>query len=333
MEAQPVRIGILGTATVASYALLAPARTCPDIVVATVGSRDLGRARAYADEHGIPAAADYEGVIADATLEAVYVALPNSQHAEWSVKAIEAGKAVLCEKPLACNAAEARACVAVAREAGLPLIEAFHWRCHPLASRLLSVVASGQLGAIREIDVRFRYPLRYLKPRDIRLDYALGGGALMDAGCYCVNLLRMLLGEPVALIEAKAKCAAPEVDVAMEAALEFQGGTVGRLMAANDLPGEDFDIECLISAELGSARVSNLFLPHLGASMALHIEGARFVEAADSRPSYHFQAVNFAAVVRGRESSLTPADDAIANMTVIDTIYRGAGMRPRGEAL
>jgi predicted dehydrogenase len=333
MAAQPVRLGILGTATVASYALIAPARTCPDLVIAAVGSRDRARARAFADAHGIAAAGDYDEVVDDPTIEAIYVALPNALHAEWSVKALRAGKAVLCEKPLTCNAAEARLCVAAGHQAGLPFIEGFHWRHHPLAMRLSGMIASGQLGAIASVEVRFRYPSRFLKPDDIRLDYSLGGGVLMDAGCYCVNLLRMLLGEPINLIEAKAKCARPQVDVVMEAALQFGQGAVGRLVAANDLPGDDFDIECRIAAKLGSIRVTNLFLPHLGAALTLELDGSRVTEKAVSTASFDFQIANFAAVVRGRATTPTPADDAIANMTVIDEIYRGAGLRPRGEAM
>ncbi len=333
MAAQPLRLGILGTATVASYALIAPARTCPDLVIAAVGSRDRGRARTFADAHGIAAAGDYDEVIDDPAIEAIYVALPNALHAEWSVKALRAGKAVLCEKPLTCNAAEARLCVAAGHRAALPFVEGFHWRHHPVATRLSDIVASGRLGAIATVEVRFRYPSRFLKPADIRLDYSLGGGVLMDAGCYCVNLLRMLLGEPINLIEAKAKCVTPQVDVAMQAALEFGQGAVGRLVAANDLPGDEFDIECRISGELGGVRVTNLFLPHLGAVLTLEFEGSQLTEKAVSTPSFDFQIANFASVVRGRAVTPTPADDAIANMTVIDQIYRGAGMRPRGEAM
>jgi predicted dehydrogenase len=332
MAAQPVRLGILGTATVASSALIAPARTCPDVVIASVGSRDRRRARAFADANGIAAAGEYDEVIDDPAIEAVYVALPNALHAEWSVKALRAGKAVLCEKPLTSNAAEARLCVAEGHRAGLPFVEGFHWRHHPLAIRLSGIVASGRLGAIATVEVRFRYPARFLKPDDIRLDYSLGGGVLMDAGCYCVNLLRMLLGEPINLIEANAKCAAPQVDVAMQAALEFGQGAVGRLVAANDLPGDKFDIECRINAAHGSVRVTNLFLPHLGAALTVELDGSRLTEQAVSTASFDFQIANFAAVVRERAASPTPADDAIANMTVIDAIYRGAGMRVRGEA-
>jgi predicted dehydrogenase len=333
MATQPLRLGILGTAAVADYALIAPARLRSDLVIAAVGSRDPSRARTFADMHGIAAAGDYGEVLDDPAIAAIYVALPNALHAEWSIKALRAGKAVLCEKPLTCNAAEARLCVATGQRAGLPFVEAFHWRHHPLAKRLSDIVGSGQLGAIGTVEVRFRYPSRFLKPDDIRLDYSLGGGVLMDAGCYCVNLLRMLLGEPVNLLEARARCVTPQVDVVMEAALEFRGGAVGRLLAANDLPGDKFDIECRIIAERGKVRVTNLFLPHLGAALTLEVDGSRITEQAVSTASYEFQIANFAAVVRAGALSPTPAADAVANMSVIDDIYRGAGMRLRGEAI
>jgi predicted dehydrogenase len=198
--------------------------------------------------------------------------------------------------------------------------------------RLAGIVASGRLGAIATVEARFRYPSRSLKPDDIRLDYSLGGGVLMDAGCYCVNLLRMLLGEPINLLDAKATCASPQVDVAMQATLEFGEGAVGRLVAANDLAGDEFDIECRISAARGDLRVTNLFLPHLGAALTLDLDGSRITEKAVSTASFDFQIANFAAVVREGAASPTPADDAIANMRVIDAIYRGAGMRLRGAA-
>src|ERR1700736_1341510 len=199
VSSEHVRIGILGTAAVAVYAMVDPCRSSANVVIAAVGSRDTRRSRAFAELHGIENATDYEGLIADKTLDAIYVALPNALHATWSINALQAGKAVLCEKPLASNADAARRSASVSRETGLPLVEAFHWRYHPVAARLAEIVNSRMLGEIREIAVRFRYPAKFLKPNDIRLDFALGGGVLMDAGCYCVNLLRMLMGEPLAI--------------------------------------------------------------------------------------------------------------------------------------
>jgi predicted dehydrogenase len=327
-----VRIGILGTAAVAVYAMVDPCRSSANAVIAAVGSRDIGRSRAFAELHGIEKATDYDGLIADKTLDAIYVALPNALHATWSIKALEAGKAVLCEKPLASNAYEARRSASVSRTTGLPLVEAFHWRYHPVAARLVEFVNSRILGEIRDISVRFRYPAKFLKPNDIRLDFALGGGVLMDAGCYCVNLLRMLLGEPVAVRSATAMLASPNVDVAMDATLEFSGGALGRLVTANDLAGDDFDIECSISGNKGSARITNPFQPHLGCSITFFASGKEFEQSVDRTPSYNFQLANFVDVVRRRSASLTPVEDAIANMEVIDAIYRHAGMRPRVEA-
>lgn len=331
-SSEPVRIGILGTAAVAVYAMVAPCRSSANVVIAAVGSRDTRRSRAFAELHGIAKVADYEGLIADKTLDAIYVALPNALHATWSIKALEAGKAVLCEKPLASNAHEARRSATVSRETGLPLVEAFHWRYHPVAARLAEIVGTRMLGEIRDISVRFRYPAIFLKPNDIRLDFALGGGVLMDAGCYCVNLLRMLLGEPVAVRSATAMLAGPDVDVAMDATLEFSGGATGRLMTANHLLGDAFDIECLITGDRGSAKISNPFLPHLGSHIVVFTNGKEFAESVDRTPSYNFQMANFVEVVRRRVASPTPAEDAIANMEVIDAIYRHAGMRPRVEA-
>jgi predicted dehydrogenase len=280
--------------------------------------------------YGIRGSSDYEGLIGDPSIDAIYIALPNALHAEWSLKALLAGKHVLCEKPLTSNADEARRLVEAARSIDRAFVEAFHWRYHPLAARMTEIAASGILGPLRHVMVRFRYPKSALKKNDIRLDYTLGGGVLMDAGCYCVNLMRVLLGEPLGLRKASAVLAAPQVDIAMEATLDFPGNVSGSLIVASDLMEETFDIECVLVGERGKATVQNPFLPQLGSEIAFDVEGRRSVETVDLTPTYDFQAAHFVQVVRGQAETLTPASDAVANMAVIDLIYEGAGLLPRG---
>ena len=166
MATQPLRLGILGTAAVASYALIAPARTCPDLAIAAVGSRDPGRARAFADMHGIAAAGDYDEVIDDPAIAAIYVALPNALHAEWSIKALRAGKAVLCEKPSHLQRRRSRSMRGrpdIGRD--FPSSRAFIGGITRSRMRLSDIVASGELGAIGTVEVRFRYAIALSQAR------------------------------------------------------------------------------------------------------------------------------------------------------------------------
>ena len=186
----PVRFGILGAARITPAALVYPAEAFADVELTCVAARDRTRAEAFAAEHGIGAVlADYAAVVR-ADVDAVYVPLPISEHARWAIAALEAGRHVLCEKPLARNGAEARRVADAARASGCVLMEAFHYRHHPLFARVLELIADGAVGAPRRIDGHFSVP--HVRAGDIRLAYATGGGALMDLGCYCVHWLRQL---------------------------------------------------------------------------------------------------------------------------------------------
>jgi predicted dehydrogenase len=337
MPAAPVdevRVGLLGTSTVAVYGMIEPARAVAGVSVVSVGSRDVGRARAYAERHGIAGWGGYDAVIADPGVDAIYIGLPNNLHAEWSLCALRAGKAVLCEKPLAMNTAATAQLAAEARAIGGVFVEAFHWRCHPVAARLRRLVAEGEIGAVRSIDGRFRYPRSAMLRDDFRLDYARGGGVMMDAGCYVVNLMRLLLGEPVGLRSAKAVLEGPEIDVEMDAALDFAGGATGRLNAANRDAGDAYDIVVTITGETGQANVINPFLTGFGnGRIDIAADERRWSEPIDPTPTYAFQAAHFADVVRGRAASLMTPEDAVANLAVVDMVYRGAGLHPRGMDL
>jgi predicted dehydrogenase len=326
-----VRIGVLGTSSVAAYAMIAPARVVAGVTVASVGSRDAARARAYAEAHAIAGWGSYEDLLADPSLDAIYVGLPNNLHAEWALRALKAGKAVLCEKPLASNADEAARLVAEARKTGLAFVEAFHWRCHPVAERLRRLVAESEIGAVRHIEGGFSYPRSNMLPDDFRLDYARGGGVLVDAGCYVVNLLRMLLGEPVGLSAVNAVLEGPEIDVEIDALLAFAGGASGRVVSTNT--GAEFDIVTTITGEAGTATVHNAFLTDFGCRIDFDVGGRQWSEDLGNTPTYVFQAANFADVVRGRAAELTTVEDAVANLAVVDMIYRGAGLHPRGLEL
>jgi predicted dehydrogenase len=229
-EPAPLRLGILGAARIAPAALLRPARDLPAATVVALAARDRTRAETFARRHDIPRVhTSYADLLADPEIDAVYNPLPNSLHCEWTVRALEAGKHVLCEKPIASNADEARHMAEAAEKTGRVLMEAFHYRYHPLAARMREIVASGELGRIRRIEAALCFPL--LRRGDIRFDLSLAGGALMDAGCYAVNCVRFLADAEPEVVSARARLSSPGVDRRMDAELRFEGERLGKVTA------------------------------------------------------------------------------------------------------
>src|SRR5215472_3828414 len=204
----PLRIGILGAARIVPLSIIRPARRVTEVSLYGIAARDATRASKFAHKHLIPHTfASYEELLADPNIDAVYVPLPNALHAPWTLKALAAGKHVLCEKPFASNASEAELMAAAAQERKLVLMEAFHYRYHPLAARMKEIVTGGELGEIRHIGVWLCFPL--LSRGDIRYNLALSGGTTMDAGTYTINVLRFLAGSEPEVVHATAKLASP----------------------------------------------------------------------------------------------------------------------------
>jgi D-xylose 1-dehydrogenase (NADP+, D-xylono-1,5-lactone-forming) len=190
----PVRFGILSTANI-NRKVIPGAQESPKVDLLGVASRDRGRAEAYAREWGIPRAyGSYEELLADPDIEAVYISLPNTLHCEWSIAAVEAGKHVLCEKPMSRDPAEVEAAFDAAEQAGRLLSEAFMYRHNPQTRRLVELVSEGAIGELRLVRSVFSYSL--YDAGNIRLQSDVDGGALMDIGCYCVSGSRLLAGEP-----------------------------------------------------------------------------------------------------------------------------------------
>jgi predicted dehydrogenase len=330
MSHPPLRFGILGAARIAPRALIAPARVVPGAPVVAIAAREVAKARAFAQRHNIPRVLDsYDALVNDPDLDAIYNPLPNALHYEWTLKALRAGKHVLCEKPLASNAREAEAMARAADETGRVLMEAFHYRYHPLAQRVQGIIADGEIGAVRELEADFFIPL-FLRPKDIRFDYALAGGATMDTGCYCINLLRWLgQGEP-RVLRAHARLWSPQVDRLMRAELQFENGVTAKMncsLAA--LP--PLKIFARVRGEKGTLEVSNPFVPHMyfrGLSVTTP-NGTRR-EAVSAEPTYNFQLRAFVAATRGENTNITDVQDALRNMRVIDAVYEKAGLKVRG---
>lgn len=321
---RPLRFGLLGAARIARNGLIDPARRVPGVEVAAIAARDPARAHAFARRYGIPRVhASYAALIADPAVDAIYNPLPNSLHAVWTIRALEAGKHVLCEKPFAANAAEAAQMAAAAESAGRVLMEAFHYRYHPLMARLLAIVQSGELGAIRHLEASMCTLM--LRRGDIRLRYELAGGALMDVGCYAVNLVRALAGAEPEVVRAHARLHAPKVDREMQADLRFPGGQTGRITCA--LRSRRLvNFSARVEGEQGRLVVANPYLPHLYHHLTVQTAAGKRRERLPGDTTYTYQLRAFVAAVRESAPFPTTAADAVANMRVIDAVYQAAGL-------
>lgn len=322
--AAPLRIGVLGAARIAPSALIKPAKDNADVVVAAVAARDGSRARAFAAKHGIARVHEsYAALIADPDLDAVYNPLPNGLHGKWTRTALAAGKHVLCEKPFTANAAEAREIADLAAKSDRVVMEAFHYRYHPLALRTEQIIASGELGKLERVEAALCFPLP--KFSDIRYNYSLAGGAMMDAGCYAVHMARTFGGSTPEVVSAQAKLRDPQVDRAMTAELRFAEGHTGRVRCSM-WSSRLLEITAHVVGERGEVRLLNPVTPQFFHRLSIRSSDGKRVERFPRRPSYAYQLDAFAgAVLRGEPVKTTPAD-AVENMTVIDAIYRTAGL-------
>jgi predicted dehydrogenase len=332
MPAAVVRFGVLGAARITPAALLRPAALSSEARVEVVAARDRERAVAYAARHRIPRVADsYEAVVTDPAVDAVYIPLPNSLHAEWTLAALAAGKHVLCEKPFTANVAEARyvatAAEEAARRSGLVVMEAFHYRYHPLAHRMRAIVDGGELGRTRHIEAWLCAPIP--NRSDIRYQADLAGGAMMDMGSYVVHWARLLGREEPAVLSAAAKLQSPDIDRAMDAELSFPGGHTATLhcsMWSRSL----LHIEARVAGKDGTMRVFNPIAPQTVSVLTVRSGGRRRFELGSRRTTYAYQLDAFCDAVLRNGPVLTPPEDAVANMAVIDAVYRAAHMHPRG---
>jgi len=322
----PLRVGILGAARIAPMALVAPARRVREAVVVAVAARDPERARRFATKHGIARVhPNYEALLADPDIEAVYIPLPNALHAPWTIRALAAGKHVLCEKPFAANVAEACAMGEAAAGAGRVLMEAFHYRYHPLFARLRAIIASGELGEVRHLEAHFCIPIVF--PNDIRYSAALAGGALMDAGCYPVHLLRHLAAAEPEVVSARARWTRGGVDRALAAELRFRDGRTARL-SASLWSRWLLRATCRVEGTRGRMHVLNPYAPQFFHRLRVVSTAGTRTERVGGAPTYDCQLRVFVNAVRHGIPVPTDAADAIANMRVIDAIYAAAGRPP-----
>jgi predicted dehydrogenase len=315
----PVRWGILSTARI-NGALLGGAREAANAEVVAVASRDEARAAAYAAGNGIVTVhGSYEALLADPDVEAVYVPLPNSLHVPWAVRALEAGKHVLCEKPLSRRAADAEAAFDAAERAGRLLMEAFMWRYHPQTDLLARLAREGAVGPLRVVRAAFGFALT---PGDanVRWSGELEGGALMDVGCYCLSALRLLAGEPER-VSGELVEGGDGVDARFAGVLRFPGDVLGSFDCGMDVArragievvGEE---GVIVSADPWQGRSPSV-------RILRHEQEPEEVAVEPANP-YALEVEDFSRAVRDGSRPRLGREDAVANARAIEALYRAA---------
>jgi len=330
-EIHMIQFGTLGAARITPRALIYPCMDEPRTFIRCIAARDRDRAAAFAAHHGIPEiCSSYEEVVNHPKVNAVYNPLQITAHHEWSIKALQAGKHVLCEKSFASNTLEAEEMAVVAEENGLVIMDAFHYRYHPLFIRAKEIVDSGELGDLVKVDAAFHVPV----PVDggIRTTYELGGGVTMDIGCYPISWVRHITGEEPAEISATAVVGPPQVDLMLEADMVFPSGIKGHI-SGDMREGVGFKAELTVVGTKGQMKVSNPLVPQNGHRIEVQIGAETRVEYRDRRPTYGYQLDAFIAAVEDGQPLLTGPDDAIKQMRTIDRCYESAGLPVRGLQL
>lgn len=324
-------IGILGASRIAREAIVGPAKATGHRLVA-VAARDRSRADAFAVEHGVERVHDeYIDVLEDPEVELLYNPLSNALHAPWNLRAIAAGKPVLCEKPSASNLGEAQQVHQACAASGVFVVEGFHYLYHPLMDRLQLLLDRGELGELRavEVDLVMEAP----PDGDPRWSLELAGGAMMDLGCYAVHLARMLArwadGEPTVVSATCVERAGRRgVDEKLTAQLVYPSGATARVHCDMAAPTRAFNWR--VAGSRGEAWAANFVKPHLDDRLTTLMQaGGRQVEHVGTRPSYDYQLEAVAAHLRDGAPLPIDAADAVVQMRLVDDCYSAAGLKPR----
>jgi D-xylose 1-dehydrogenase (NADP+, D-xylono-1,5-lactone-forming) len=315
-----LRWGFLSTARI-NRLVLAGARETDRAEVIAVASRDAARAQAYARDHQIERAyGSYDALLEDADVEAVYIPLPNSMHFEWTLRALEAGKHVLCEKPFSRHLEEVGRAFDLADSAGLVLSEGFMWRHNPQTARISGLLAEGAVGRVRVVRVAMSFQLVAVHgANDVRLQPELDGGALMDVGCYCVSAIRLVAGEPERA-QGEQVVGESGVDVVFAGTLACADGVLGHFDCGFVLPRRG---ELEVIGEAGVLYVPDPF--HVAAP-GIELRRRDGVEriAVESANSYQLELENIADAARGDAPLLLGRDDAVGQARTIEALYRSA---------
>jgi predicted dehydrogenase len=312
--------GLLSTARINDY-IMSAAHKSDRVQIAAVASRERAPAEAYARDNEIPRAfGSYDELLADPEIDAVYVPLPNSMHVDWTVRVLEAGKHVLCEKPLSRHAADVERAFSVADRTGRILMEAFMYRHNPQTSRLKQLVESGVVGTPQLIRAAFSFNLT--RSNDIRMSAELEGGSLMDVGCYCVSGTRNLFGEPVTVFGEQVT-APSGVDKVFSGSMRMRSDVLASFDSALSLTTRD---ELEVIGDEASLFVDD---PWHCRSPVIQVRADDKVEeiTLDVVDSYQLQLENFSDAIEGKAEPLLGREDALGQARTIEALYRSAGER------
>ncbi len=318
-----IRIGVLGTARVVPYGLLVPAKETQGVEVIGIASRNPQKAQEFAERYRIQRAfGSYEALLESRDIDAVYIALPPALHYGWARRALEAGKHVLCEKPLAENARLTRELALSSRRHGRVLVEAMHLRYLDKLRRQRELATGGEFGRVLHVESCFRTPYTPMAKDDFRLRFELGGGAALDVGCYAVSCLRYVVGEEPEILSVRHKCSGPQIDRWMRALLRFPSGVEGAVefgFRGFFLPRGGVVVTC----ENGRIKWD-----HKG--LVLQKNGIETHESLPTKSTYRLQLEAFAKTIRGEKSSAPLPSDAVSTALVLDAMYEKAGLALRG---
>ena len=324
---RPLRIGILGTARIARF-FIAGVSPSNSAKVSAVASRSIDKAKRFAKETGIPSAyGSYLELLSDPDIDAIYNALPNSLHAEWTIRALEASKHVLCEKPLATTASEARAMFLTARRYGMTLVEGFPYRAQPQSQKLKSLLDDGAIGQVQTMQAAIGFTLS--DASDIRLDPSLGGGALMDAGTYPVSLVRLVAGERPRRVHAFVRWHRSGVDQSLIASLEHAGGLLAQISCSVSTSGHR---QALIAGTAGTIQTTFQNSPPLERPAVLHLRRGVSPDAAyetvevPALNGFRAEAESFGSLISRGDShwtGVTP-DESVDIMVTLEAILESA---------
>jgi predicted dehydrogenase len=318
-----LRFAILGAARIAKPALIDPLSENPDATLVAIGASTRERALEYAMTHSIPNAGSHEDVVARDDVDVVYNALPPAGHFEWSLKALEAGKHVFLEKPATVNEADARALVKAANKAGKRLIEAFHYRWHPLFNRAMEIVQSGQLGELVSAEAEFSAPI-VRRAQEFRWQAAQGGGALADLGCYPVSWLRQLAGEEPEVTAAHQDLEPDGIDRRTTAHFSFPNGLQADVICDMDPVGGRKPPRLELVGTKGRLDIDNPLAPQYGSELILTADGQKTRETFPRRSSYAYQFDGIVDAILTGNPVWTEGADLIANAAAMAAIRRVA---------
>lgn len=321
----PVRWGVLSVANIGVKRVIPAILASSNGQLVAVASRNLPRARElFAHIPQIRIYGAYESLLEDPEIEAIYVPLPNSMHAEWTIKALEAGKHVLCEKPLAVTAAQGATMAEAARANDRLLMEAFMYRFHPQILWTLEQVRTGRIGTIKLVRASFAFNVMLPpRPKDIRLQAALAGGSLMDVGCYPVNFCRAVYGQPPIAVAARVhQPDDSQVELSTNAVLDFGDGRFGLIDSSFDLPSRQ---GAEIYGEAGSISIREPFVPgNVEPEVVLALEGQTIHQHIAAADQYQLEVEHFGASVRSGAQPAFSLAETIENLATIEAIYQSA---------